>query len=136
MTPLDALAQRAISTGLVTANLTIFTGSDPDLPSISPTGPAVMTIAQTGGTRRTRIQGLPPSAGLKYPHFQFVARHPRYPNAEALAYAVHGAMELENVLIGDVFFLWIVPMQDPFDHGKDANGRPRVAFNVETCWRR
>ena len=136
MNALDALATRLQTQGVGIKGVTIFTGSDADLPTLTQTGPAIISIMQTGGVRRVRIHGQGPSGAIHGPHFQIVARHPRYPNAEALCYSALAEIEMENTLIADVFFLHVVPMQDPFELGKDQLGNPRVAFNVETSWRR
>lgn len=132
MRPADAIARRLQNLGLGTEGTTIFVGSDVAIPLTATTGPAIYTVISTGGGRRQKVQN---GGSLRNPHFQIVARHKLYATAESAAFQAYAGMDVANIQIVDVFFLHIVPMQEPFDLGKDANGNVRIVFNVETLLR-
>lgn len=134
MRPADAIARRLQTLGIGTEGVTIFVGSDVSIPLTTVAGPAVASVVATGGGRRQKVQN-PGGGSIKNPHFQLTFRHRQYTPAENLAYQAYAGMDVANLLVVDVFFLHIVPMQEPFDLGKDANGNVRIVFNVETLIR-
>lgn len=137
MLAIDALVAHLveIGAGTIGLNATILKGSDAVVPLTTQDGPVIVTIASAAGGRRQKVQN---GGGLRSPHFQIVFRHKVGKLAEAAAHAAWPKMDLVNVTLGGpggVFFLHVVPMQEPFDHGKDTLGNARHAFNVETLHR-
>jgi hypothetical protein len=131
MTAIEALIARMVSLGLGAAGVTIFAGTESDLPLH---GDGFYTIIETGGRPPigTHNEG---HLVLRRPSFQVTARAQRYMIARNLAGAAMPALTMTNVQIGDLFFLDAKPAQDLFSLPLDGNERVRVAFNLETTHR-
>jgi len=129
--PLDAVIARLEAQGCGVAGVSLFAGSDVDLPSGSP---ALLSVAETGG--RAAIGTHQNPSALRQPGFQIAARADRYEDAAALADQAYAALNASNLLVDDVFFLTLRAVQEPFGIGTDAHGRPLVAFNLSTVCRR
>lgn len=144
MSLITAAVQRLVDRGVGVGGTTIFAGTDVDLPTTGT--PAILTLLQTGGEAPVGTQNDGPGA-LRKPRFQATARADRYDDALALAEAAWAALggtphdptvprlPIVNLLIGDVFFLWMHPITDFIDLPIDANARVRIAFNVGAQWR-
>lgn len=134
MRTLQAVIDRLEAQGLGTEGMTIFAGSDVDLPGI-PGG--FLTLAETGG-------GVPigthNAGSLRQPTVQVTARADVYTDAAALADLAYlalggGDQPIVNLDIGGAFFLWMRPTNEPLQLPIDANGRNRLAFNVASLRR-
>jgi hypothetical protein len=130
---MDAIGQRLQDQGVATPGTTLFAGSDVNIPP----GPGpILTIAETPGQAPI---GAHNTTSIRQPAPQITARGDEYPAVAALlelAYtALGGTNGLSNILIGDVFFLWLRPAGEPFQLPNDAQGRVRLAFNVKSARR-
>lgn len=137
MTAMDALIQRLVDLGLGIAsgpNITIFAGTESNLPPYASSANGFYTIIETGGRPPigTHNEG---HLTLRRPTFQVTARAQRYTIARDLAGGAMAGLTMSNVQIGDRFFLDARPAQDLFSLPLDGNGRVRVAFNLETTHR-
>jgi hypothetical protein len=136
MRAMDAIVQRLVQKGLGTAGVTLFAGTETDLP-VLPANQVLGSVLESGGEPPQTTHS---SGSIRRPHFQVTFRHSRYPDAAAKAeaawLALGGEDGVANVQISDVFFLYIRPQQEPFGMPVDANSRARVSFNVATAWRR
>ena len=137
MRPLESVLLRLQQQGVgnysnMAQPITLFGGTGVDVPN---TG-TIITVTETGGPKAI---GTHNAGSLKQPSFQVVARSSNYLLAAAKidqAYAaLGGEFGLKNLLVGTVFWLYMNPMSEPFTLPLDANGRNRVAFNVETLRR-
>lgn len=131
MRVLDAFVARLEGQGLGVAGTTIFAGSDVDLP---PGPTAFLTLVETGG--RAPIGTHQEPIAIQQPTIQVTARADLYPAAAALADQVIAALSVTNLVIGDLFFLFIRPGQSPVSLPIDAQGRVRLATNFTTAVRR
>jgi hypothetical protein len=123
------LEQRAIGVG----GETIFAGADASLPG----GPGpFVTVSETGGRPPIAAHN---TTSLHQPSLQLVARGDLMPDVGTLVDQMHkimgGDVGLSNILIGDVFFLYIRPTGEPFQLPNDAQGRVRLAFNINSMRR-
>ncbi|HEX6880942.1 MAG TPA: minor capsid protein [Terriglobales bacterium] len=131
MTSIDAIIQRLVDEGVGVRGTTIFAGTESDLPTADS---GFITVLETGGRPPIGTHNEGPTA-LRQPSFQITARAGKYRVARNLAEQVHTALTFSNLQIGDRFFLYAAPMQEPFSLPNDANGRVRVAVNIETTHR-
>lgn len=138
--PIKSISAWLVSRGLgVTAAPapTIYEGGDANLPQL-PANLVLVTIAELGGDRPVKVHNRG-AKGIRGPAFQITARHLNggraADHAEAMWNACGGDTGLANIQIGDWFFLWMRTGSDPFGLPSDANGRARVAFNLETAVR-
>ena len=130
MRTLDAMIVRLENAGIGTGGLTIFAGSDVNLPDGG--NPPLLSLAEAGGPDPTRFHNTSP---LRHPTIQVTARGDIYDDVAALADRAWdalggGATPLVNVVIGDVFFLTMHPYGDIMQLPVDAQQRVRLAFNV------
>lgn len=131
MRVLDAFVARLEAQGLGTAGTTIFAGSDVDLPS---EGSALLTLVETGGRAAVGTHADP--IAIRQPSLQLTARADLYQDAVTLLDQAIDALTVTNLTIGDLFFLWIRPLQSPLNLPIDAQGRVRVATNFASAVRR
>lgn len=133
METIDAVALRLEQEGVGAGGTTIFMGSDVNFPgNVS----AFISIMQTAGKPPIGVHN---STSLRQPALQITARGDRYGDVQILvadAYSALGGDEgLSDILIGDVFFLSMRPSSELFDLPPDAQGRVRIAFNVNALRR-
>jgi len=131
MIAMDALIQRLVDLNLAVKGVTVFAGTESDLPIH---GNGFYTVIETGGRPPigTHNEG---HLALRRPSFQVTARAQKYKVARELAGGAMVALTMVNTQIGDRFFLDCRPSQDLFSLPNDGNGRVRVAFNLETTHR-
>lgn len=129
LSPFTAAIQEA---GFGTYGTTLFEGPDADLPSSTTSGPAIISVRETGGSPD---QVNHTGERVAQPSFQITCRHARYPTASLLAHQLHEWCNKANVVLGGKFWLWIRPEQRPFDRGRDASQRVLITFNVRTAVR-
>jgi len=127
---IDAVASIIETAGIAVAGITLFAGSDADLPRISG---ALITLVESGGGPPVGIHN---SRALRQPSIQLTVRGDIYTEITTmleLAYIACGGGEvpLANFSVGDAFFLWMHPAQEPFQLLNDAQGRVRLAFNID-----
>lgn len=129
MRTLDALILRLEQRGTGVAGVDIFAGTDVNLPDQG--SPAFLTLVESAGNPPI---GTHNAGSLRRPGIQVTARGDLYPEVAALAERAFedlgGKDGLTNILLGDVFFLWIRPSSDLFSLPVDAKERVRVSFNL------
>ncbi len=89
------------------------------------------TIIETGGTGAVRTQNSAPQAAYRRPGAQIVVRSisPTIAKAKAeLAYVLFAAVK--NQFVNGVWYVEIVPTQEPFDLSVDDLNRQLYAFNI------
>lgn len=128
MRTIDAIVERLRTQLSLIPGKTIFKGSDVVLPDGGP----LVTVIETAGRPSTRVHN---SKELSRPGVQVTVRGPLYEPVGAMVDAAYVALgggdrPLANILIGDVFFLDIAPVQPPFQLPNDPKGRVRLVFNV------
>jgi hypothetical protein len=131
VTSIEALIQRLEDAGLGQDGVTIFAGAGPNLPTH---GNGFFTIVETPGRTPIYTANEGPLT-LRRPTFQITARASKYLVARNLAGGAMVALTMNDVQIGDRFFLSAVPNGDLFSLPNDGSGRVRVAFNLETTHR-
>ena len=132
MRPLETITLRLEQRGVGVRGKNIVWGTGADLPT---TEPWIVSVTETGGRGPMDTHN---SGSIKQPTFQVVARAADARVAAAkidAAYAALGggdkANQIANLVIGDVFWLWIKPRSEPFTLTPDTNNRNRIAFNIE-----
>lgn len=71
-------------------------------------------------------------AKYRLPRLQVQVRDKYYDAAEAHANTIYDALlDVTNMYLGDVWYLRISPLQEPYDLGNDENNRSIVAFNAQ-----
>lgn len=130
MRPIDAYLARLESAGCGIGGTTIFVGADVNLPD----GPGpFLTLIETGGIASVGTHQEP--TAIRQPYVQATARGDLYDATAALADRTFDALNVSNLQIGDLFFLWIRPVQNPFQLPNDANGRVRLVTNFGSAVR-
>lgn len=128
MRSIESITLRLEQAGIGVRGVTIFAGTGADIPNAG----TIITVTETGGQRPI---GTHNAGSLRQPAFQVVARSTDYRQAAAKIDQAYSALVVNNTMIGDVFWLRIGPIQEPFPLPVDANGRSRLAFNIETIRR-
>lgn len=134
MSALTSILQRLQVQGVGTRGQTIFAGTGADIPNAG----TIVTVTETGGARPFELHtggAVNQSKLIRQPSFQIVARSTNYELAAAKAEQAYNALLFANTQVEDVFWLKVNPLSEPFTLPVDANGRNRVAFNIE-CVRR
>jgi hypothetical protein len=126
MLPIEAIIARLESIPGMTGGTNIFGGTS----AVLPTGISYLTVADTGG--RGPWGPHSEKIAIRRPSFQITAHAPSYLDAAALAEQAFALLAINNMLIGDVFFLSITPRQEPFALPLDASQNNRLAFNIDT----
>jgi hypothetical protein len=126
---LQAIITRLVSAGAGVAGVDIFAGND----NVGPEDGVdehIIVMPTPGRTPEgTHNEGF---TAYRRPSFQIVAKAERYPDAHARAEIAYDALQATNETIGGVFFLSMMPLQEPFALPPDAQGRSRVVFNIAT----
>ncbi len=128
----EALVAHLVAEGVGTFPGTIGVGAA--APKLSGAAPFVSVI-ETGGLSPigTHNEG---ATALRRPGFQIVARALDPKVARAKAEQAYLALRVSNQTLGGpsgVRFLWVRPVQEPFELPLDAMGYARMAFNVTCC---
>jgi hypothetical protein len=134
MQALISILQRLQLRGVGIRNQTIFAGTGADIPNAG----TIVTVTETGGVAPLRLHtgGIANVAAvIRQPSFQIVARSIDYVQAANKAEQAYVALQFENTLVEGVFWIRVIPLSEPFTLPVDANGRNRVAFNIETVRR-
>lgn len=131
--PLAAFTQGIVEAGHGVYGTTLFEGDDVDIPLSSVSGPAIISVLESGAGPRDDLNHTGERVG--HPSFQVTVRHARFPNAAAKIDALYAWANKTNQTMGGRFWLTIRPIQRPFGRGKDASGRTMLTFNVETSVR-
>lgn len=107
---------------------------------VLPTGPGpFLSIIETGGTTPDNTQNSVIIPAYQRPGAQIVVRADSYVVAYAMARAAYNSLvKIRNEYIGSgilsptgTWYRKIRPLQEPSDIlGLDAEGRPRVSFNI------
>lgn len=124
----DAAVLRLVDRGVAVMDENVFIGSDVVLPP----GPGpFITVMETAGRGPIPVHN---AKALRQPALQLTVRGDLMSDVEPLVElsydALGGDPQIANELIGDVFFLWMRPASDIFSLPNDAEGRVRLAFNV------
>lgn len=124
MRTIEAVALRIKQRGVATA---AYQGSDVVIPGGD--GPYVSLIETAG-----RTIDMHNTSSILQPSIQVTVRGGKFGPTGAMAdlawEELGGKEKLVNVLIGDVFFLWLHPAQPPFQLTNDPQGRVRLTFNL------
>lgn len=109
----------------------IFAGSDVKIPDSPQT---ITTLRDTGSFGIVRTQDV---RGVAYeqPTAQLVVRAKTLADARAKAQEAFDALFITNRAVLGTWYLYILPMQPPFDMSKDAGGRSRYGFNFRALKR-
>jgi hypothetical protein len=89
-----------------------------------------LQIIETGGTAPLSVHNRTEAPGYLRPTAQVTARAGTYPLARALAKEAYEALYVTNIFINSGWYLFIRPLQEPFDGVTDERGQARVYFNV------
>jgi hypothetical protein len=126
---LDDLASVLVGGGLGTLGTDLFLSSRAVVPAL-PSGSTVHII-ETGGTAPHNTHNSTASPAYLQPGAQITVRANDYRVAITKARAVYESLYgIRNEFIGSGWYLWVKPLQEPFDLGVEDNGQSRVAFNV------
>lgn len=128
MEPIQAIAALIEDAGFGQPGFTLFLGSDPDIPDA---GDVVVNIISTGGFSPSMIHNQSAPA-VRYPTFQIMARHSSYLSAQTRLAQILPVLSVSNVIVDDLFFLFIEPVGDFVGLPPDRSLRSRVAYNVRT----
>lgn len=134
MSALTSILQRLQLQGVGVRGTTIFAGTGADIPNAG----TIVTVTETGGQPPVRLHtggAINQSKTLRQPSFQVVTRSTDYTQAATKAEQAYNALQFLNTLVEDVFWLDVHPAGEPFTLPVDANGRNRIAFNIETVRR-
>jgi hypothetical protein len=124
---LDELGSLLASAGLGTIGTDLFLAHEPPDPD------ALIALHEYGGTAPLHAQGTDAPA-LEMPRVQVVTRGARddYTGARERAERAYRALGgISNRTIQGTWYVRVRALQSPFSLGPDANGRHRIAFNVE-----
>ena len=131
-----AIVRYLESLGLGELGVDTFIGLKSTLPNLKPeqVGPFV-TIVETGGLGPlgTHNEG---KTAYRRPWFQLVIRHKSPFLAREKADQLYLALATENKLMGDLRFVNVTPLQEPFPLGPDDKGFDRMAFNISSTHHR
>lgn len=126
---LNEIIARLTSQNVGTFGTDIFASSGAVIP---PGDGPFLNLTETGGTGADRTHN---DTATENPTAQIAARASSSQVARAklkLAYdALGGANGLHNVTLSGVFYLSVTPRQNITDIGKDDDGRPMCAFNID-----
>lgn len=125
MMTIEAIGVRLVAVAQVVNGVTLFLGSDPNLPS---TASGFLTVVESPGFPTVRGHNTTPD---DRPSFQITARAKDFAVAAALLKKARTALDGVNVVWGDVFFLY-VRSGTPFGMPPDDAGRARRSFNIDT----
>lgn len=130
MPVLDEIAARLVEKGVGVVGTSIFKGSNAPIPSGA--GP-YLSLVETGGSGSARTHT---DTATERPTVQLMVRaKDDINNARAMLKAAYdalgGANGLYNIELSGVFYLSITARQGITDTGKDAAGRPTLAFNID-----
>lgn len=124
MRTIDAIAVRIKQRGVATV---VYKGSDVVIPAGD--GPFVSLIETAG--RLTQVHN---ASSILEPAIQVTVRGGKFDATGAIVDLawdeLGGKDKIVNMLIGDVFFLWLHPVQPPFQLPNDPQGRVRLSFNL------
>lgn len=134
MSALTSILQRLQLQGVGTRGQQLFGGTGADIPNAG----TIVTVTETGGPRPMRLHtggAVNQSKVIRQPSFQVVVRSTDYTQAAAKIEQAYNALQFVNTLVEDVFWLDVHPTSELFILPVDANGRNRIAFNIETVRR-
>ena len=127
---LDDLIVQLESDAVGVFGVNLFTNSKTSIP-LMPSGGASLQVIETGGgpPRNTHNSTLKPA--YLEPTAQLTARSSSPTLARNLAEAAYLSLfKVRNQMINSGWYLWIRPMQEPFDDGVDSSKQFKVRFNV------
>ena len=124
---LDDLATRLEDEGVATLGTDLFLSTRAAPPFLAS---GSLTVVETGGSGPDLFHNKTDGAMTNRPSAQITARAASYQVARALAQNAYDALFITNTFINSGFYLWIRPLQEPFDGGTDDRGHIRVQFNV------
>jgi hypothetical protein len=120
-----------IATHLISQSVVSAIGTDVSIGRKAkiPDGDGIISIVETGGSGTTETHDR---IGNPYenPSASVTIRHTNSSSGRALAVLAWRKMNVRNITINGVFYLWIRPVQSPFDLGVDEKARSRWTFNL------
>lgn len=126
MTFIEEVVARLVAQGVGVLGTSLVVSSKSLIPAGD--GP-IVSLTETGGSGPQFVQNSS-TAAVQRPTVQVVARASTYLAAAAKARAAYDALLLYNTSLSGTRYKRLLPLQEPFDMGLDAAGRPMVAFNV------
>lgn len=116
--------------GIPTAKITI--GSSFKMPAEG----EFLSLIVTGGLAPQYVHNSRGTPAYVQPGMQLLARSKNAVDAEALIHQAYDIIcPVRDTLLGTTLYLFIKPVQEPFDMGLDANTRSCWAFNIRTLKR-
>lgn len=99
--------------------------------AVIPPGDGPFTVViPTGGREADYVHNDGGSKSYANPSAQIVVRAKSFDVAMARAKAIEPVLRVVNTTVSGTVYLFLRPVQEPFDLGPDESGRARVAFNV------
>lgn len=117
-----------LSPGVAVYGTSLFVSSR----AVIPTGDGpYLALIETGGSGPRRTQNAVATPAYVQPGAQVIAFASTEPAAKTMITNAYNVLVgVSNRLVGSVWYLWIRPLQEPFDMGLDEAGRIRIGFNV------
>jgi hypothetical protein len=108
----------------------LFYSTNANVPRL-PSGEPTVHIIETGGTSPDHTQNSAIIPAYIQPAAQITVRADAYEDARARAEEVYLALNIRNMFVNSGWYVWIKPLQEPFDGGVDETGSQiKVQFNV------
>ena len=115
-----------------TINTNMFGSSKASIPAGA--GP-FLSVTETGGSAAegTHNAAKVGEDGYQRPNAQILVRASTYVNAKVMARRAYNAVVKvgsKSQMVNGTWWRSATPLQQPFDFGQDASGRPQVVFNI------
>lgn len=107
----------------------LFTTTKANIPVLA-SGLPTIQILETGGTAPDHIHNSATRPAYLQPSAQITVRATSPDTARLKAEELFYASHVRNAFINSGWYMWIKPLQNPFDGGVDERGQARFQFNV------
>lgn len=129
---LDDLLELFRTQGIGTPNSNMFASSKASIPTGN--GP-YLSVTETGGSGQegTHNDSRVGKNGYEQPNAQIICRAVNYNAAKTMAVKAHAAIVKvgsKSQMVNGTWWRSAKALQQPFDLGSDAQGRPQVVFNI------
>lgn len=125
----DDLAALLEAASVGTLGTDIFTGLKTTVPQL-PVPSGSLHIVATGGTSPDETHNDVLTPAYTQPGAQITARASASQDAEAKARAAYAAVRIRNQFVGSGWYLWVKPLQEPFELTQEDSDDSRWVFNV------
>lgn len=117
-----------VANGIGTYGTNIFLSTKAVLPTGD--GP-YLSITEVPGLDVKRTQNSVAEPAYRRPGIQFIARAVKYSEAKTMIDSVYDVLAaVHNQFLDGVWYLWIRPVEEPYDNGNDTNGRICLVFHA------